>query len=116
MILNTKLERKPTDFETEPCSIEKVVELSESDFDAFLRTPLADYDFLDEFNAENHDYKNGARPCVLVLGEGHDDGICVDTSGYSYARYASYIPHARQIVEAEMTLENSENDIIGMSM
>jgi len=34
-----------------------------------------------------------------VLGEGCDDGILVDSQGATYARYASFAPGARELLE-----------------
>ena len=66
--------------------------------------------FLDEFNREGYTYENETAPCIMVLGEGSDDGVCVETSGASYARYSAYIPHARQIVEPIITEQNIETE------
>lgn len=108
MIINAQLVRKQSEFLTDICSIEKVVELSEDQYFSFRRCPMQDWDFLREFNAEEHEshMERGIRPCVLILGEGYDDGICVFTAGYDYARYSAFIPNARQIVEAKMEIQN----------
>ena len=107
MIINVPLVRKQSELMADICAIEKVVELPESDFLAFRRSPMKDQDFLREFNSEDHeqDLELGVRPCVMVLGENHDDGICVYTAGYDYARYSAYVPNARQIIEAKMELQ-----------
>lgn len=41
---------------------------------------------------------DGQRCCVLVLGEGQEDGILVDSQGSSYARRSAFIPEARTLV------------------
>ena len=76
----------------------------------FLKNLLDDYEFLDEFNREGYTYENEITPCIMVLGKGSDDGVCVDTSGCSYARFSAYIPHARQIVEPIITEQNIETE------
>ena len=58
-----------------------------------------------------HDLKTGefhAIPCMLVLGEGVDDGILVDPQGYDYARYTAYIPMARQLFQNEQMESEDE--------
>lgn len=112
MILNTRLECKPTDFKVTACDVKKVIELSKDEFEDFLKKPLEYHDYFEEFNKEGYEYSNEKMPCLLILGEGSEDGICVDTQGYRYARYASYIPHARQILEAEMS-ENEDTVVDG---
>ena len=107
-VINAPLVRKQEEAYTRPCAIKKVVELSAKAFDVFLKNLLDDYEFLDEFNREGYTYENEITPCIMVLGKGSDDGVCVDTSGCSYARFSAYIPHARQIVEPIITEQNTE--------
>ena len=109
-VINAPLVRKQEEAYTRPCAIKKVVELSAKAFDVFLKNLLDDYEFLDEFNREGYTYENEITPCIMVLGKGSDDGVCVDTSGCSYARFSAYIPHARQIVEPIMTEQNIETE------
>lgn len=100
IIMNAVMERKASEYDYTRCVVDKIVEVSKSAFESFLRAPINDYDFIDDFNYEEHDYRSNTRPCLLLLGEEHDDGVLINTEGYPYARYSSYIPHARQIVEA----------------
>lgn len=101
MILNTRLLRKPAEFEDTPCSVDKIIELSGDEFNALYMKPLSDYGFI----AENADWmsvdNDNIHHSLLVLGEGYDDGILVHSSGADYARYAALIPNARQIVFME---------------
>lgn len=108
MIMNVPLVRKQSELMADICAIEKVVELPENEFLAFRGSPMKEQDFLRDFNSEDHEHHLdlGVRPCVMVLGENHDDGICVYTAGYDYARYSAYVPNARQIIEAKMELQS----------
>ncbi|MDD4493130.1 MAG: pentapeptide repeat-containing protein [Eubacteriales bacterium] len=101
MIIQTELERKRTDFRTEACSIDKVVELSPSEFAEFVHTPLHDHDFIREFNKEHHERTANTRSCLLIFSEHEKDGILIDPQGYNYARYSAYIPNARNLVNQE---------------
>ncbi len=101
MIIHAELERKKSDFRTEACSIDKVVELSQEKFKEFLNSPLSDYDFIREFNKEQHERTDNTYSFILVLGENEQDGVLIDPQGYSYARYSAYIPNARNLVEHE---------------
>ena len=38
--------------------------------------------------------QEGIYHCLLVTGEGRRDGVLVESEGYRYARYASYVPDA----------------------
>lgn len=99
-MLKTKaiLHRKDEEIRAHDCEITKVVELDSNRFQQFQRNLLHDYDFI----AENADAmrvdENGVSHCLLVLGEGHEDGILVRSGGYDYARYSALLPHARSIL------------------
>lgn len=98
MKINAVFQRKGTDIETEPCIVENVIELSESEYDYFSHNLLKNFDFI----AENKDQmycKDGVNHCLLVLGENHSDGILVSSEGSHYARYSAHIPNARQLWE-----------------
>jgi hypothetical protein len=44
---------------------------------------------------------DGTMHCLLVTGEGREDGILVQSSGYDYARYAAHVPHIHSIIAAQ---------------
>ena len=42
--------------------------------------------------------------CLMVLGDGYEDGILIEAEGASYARYAAFLPLVRAAVEAQEEL------------
>ena len=98
MKINAVFQRKGTDIETEPCIVENVIELSESEYDYFSHNLLKNFDFIAE-NKDQMYYKDGVNHCLLVFGENHSDGILVRSEGSNYARYSAHIPNARQLWE-----------------
>lgn len=100
MIVRTLFDRKPGSYERPPESVvEKMVELPAAQFAEFLKAPLKDWTFIAE-NVERM-YHDGERDhCLLVLEQGKDDGLLVQSEGFSYARYAAYLPGARIILNA----------------
>lgn len=72
--------------------IEKTVRIPDEYFEKMLRRPMDGQPFV----AENMDlmYQDDADVyhCILVTGEDRTDGILVESEGYGYARYASYVP------------------------
>lgn len=48
------------------------------------------------------EYRDGAHHCILVLGEGQDDGILIQAEGGAYAYRSALIPHARDIVNSHI--------------
>lgn len=94
--------RKADDYPVWDCVIEKIVELSENEYKYFKTAPLRDMSII----AENTDlmYKDsdGVYHCLLVLGEGSSDGVLIESEGYNYARYSSFMPGAREFVTAHL--------------
>lgn len=98
MKLKATFQRKESDFDPENCEVSRVVELPQGQFDYFMTHLLDEQDFLVELREEMGYTEDGVRHCLLVLPEKGDDGILVDAQGSSYARYASFLPNARQQV------------------
>lgn len=101
MRLNAHLYHKADDYRAEACEIEKIIEISESEFAELYQAPLKSFPFI----AENKDWmrhdESGVSHCLLVLGKGSYDGILVCAEDYDYARYSTHIPNARQIIFME---------------
>ena len=110
MELNAIFHPKQPEFEPQRCVVAKIVELDSIDYREFRSNMMQDWDFIAE-NIPLMGYdENGTRHCMLVLGEGFDDGILVDSQGYDYARYASFLPGARQLVQAhEQQFEHEQS-------
>lgn len=71
--------------------IEKVVTLSDSDFDSFIHYPLRDYLFIEKNVELMYKDEKNVRHCILVKGKTSKIGILVDSEGSTYARYAACI-------------------------
>lgn len=98
MKLKATFRRKESGFDAENCEVSRVVELPQGQYDYFMTHLLDEQDFLVELREEMGYTEDGVRHCLLVLPEKGDDGILVDAQGSSYARYASFLPNARQQV------------------
>lgn len=103
MLINAQLRSKQEEIQPVRCDIACIVELYDFQFN-----PLADYDFIKEHLPDLKTDEFHAIPCMLVLGEGVDDGILVDPQGYDYARYTAYIPMARQLFQNEQVESEDE--------
>jgi len=116
MELNARLYCKPDDLRTEPCVVDKTIEISRDDFARLCKQPLRDFDFIDENKQWMGCDQHGKKHCLLVLGKGYDDGVLIFSSGYSYARYCGSIPNARQLVSMEQRyncIQDLENRLTG---
>ena len=101
MNINTVFRKKDCEINTEPCVIEKTVELTEKEYNHFYHNLLEDYPFIAENSDCMYQDNNGVRHCILVLGKGITDGILVEAEGYGYARYSAFLPGARLLIEHE---------------
>ena len=81
--------------------IDKVVEISRFDFDAFMIQPQDRYEFIKE-NRVTASQNDGIAHCLLVLGEGHVDGALVLGNSMGEAGLVAYVAGARNIVQAEL--------------
>lgn len=102
--------RKEPEMQMDECEITKIIELPYEEFDFFKTHLLADFDFISDNKDSMYVDKSSVTHCLLVLGEGTDDGILVDSQGASYARYSALLPNARMI--AEMSMERMEGEEI----
>ena len=81
--------------------VDKVVELPNTQFAAFLMRPLDRYDFIGSNQVEPHQ-GTGHDHCLLVLGEGREDGVLVQCGGDGRAAYSAYMAGVRDIVRAQL--------------
>ena len=86
-------ERKPSDFDLRSFEVSKTIRLPSEVFEAVLQKPMRDYDFIQKNIEQMHCDSSGVYHCLLLTGEGRNDGLLVESEGYSYCRYASYVPN-----------------------
>ena len=106
MIIQAELRRKQSEYEGEPCAVDKVIELPSPRFKQFSRALLADYDFIAE-NKDSIQRDEDARHCLLILDAEGKDGFLVDPQGYNYARYSAFVPNARSLLTPDMGIDRS---------
>ncbi len=99
IITSAMLMRKESSIEIDKCKVETIVELSYSEFQDFKNHLFDNRPFIED----NIDYmyrdNEGINHCLLVLGEGEEDGILVESEGYSYARYTALLPNAQSYIQ-----------------
>lgn len=92
----TTFDRKPQ-FHLRDFVIEKTIRIPEKEFASMLGNLMEDKDFLMGNKELMYQDFSGTYHCLLLMGEGRTDGILVESDGYDYARYASYVPEAAAI-------------------
>lgn len=91
---------KLPEMKTLDCEIEKVVNLSTSEYAAFYQQLLGNYDFITE-NDGIMGMKDGTAHCILVMSEELDEGILVNSSGCGFARSVSYFPNVSAYLQSQ---------------
>ena len=103
--LNAMMWRKPETLEPLSYKVSEVIVLSDAEFRDVVKNSLEDREYLSG--------RHGEDTCVLLLSNGGDDGILVDTQGCNYPRYATFIPKAKIIANEfiqRVTEEQNSND------
>ena len=101
MIIETPLQYKATDLQTERCQVDEVVTLGHWQFEYLKNCTSDDFDFIAELRDKLPVTNDNTRHCILVLDKTADDGILIDPQGYSYPRYSAYVPNAKQLLAME---------------
>ena len=115
LVINTNLLRKESEFRTRTCVVEKAIAVSHAEFDNLKRKPLQENKLI----AENVDLmycdSDDNYHCLLIYDEEQGDGLLIESEGADYARYAQYIPRAKELVEMHqnrgISLTNGEKKL-----
>lgn len=95
MIVKTMAQFKDPEITAQPWEIEHTMELPPGKFRYFKEHLLDDQPFIAEHAKDLHKDGYGITHGMLVLCEGIDEGILVNSEGFAYARYAAYLSGAR---------------------
>lgn len=103
--------RKEPEIEAKEFTVTKVVTLPKEEYAAFTRNLLHEYDFIKE-NVDLMGEKDGVWQCILVTGEGMDEGVLVESEGASYARYSAFLSSVKEVIgQYNEAKEEQEEDL-----
>ena len=97
LVLNADLNYKTVEFTPEKCTVEKIIEVSDTEFKTFYEKPMKSNYYLTPYKKLMGFYDESYH-CVLLVNEKNGDGLLINSEGADYARYSQYIPNARDIV------------------
>lgn len=92
---------KPSNFQMDVWQVEKLVVLPASEFDTLVTMPMAEHPVI-AANKGCMSSDGGTIHALLVLDEGRQDGVLVESEGYDYVRYGACVTGARDIVQARL--------------
>lgn len=98
LILNANMICKADRFNLKNVAVEKVIEVSDSEFKRFTEKPMERNYYLSQYK-ELMGFYDESYHGVLFVNRESGDGLLVNSEGYDYARYSQYIPNARDIVQ-----------------
>ena len=90
--------RKENEIEADEFEIEKVIVLPKKYYEFFTENLMDVYDFIID-NCELMCKEKGVRHCILVTGEGVDEGVLVESEGAHYARYSAFVPNITGLIQ-----------------
>lgn len=102
MKVNAVFKRKDPEIETTPCFIEAIESMGKEEFSYFKKNLLQDCDFIKNNIANMYHDKNGVCHCILALCEDSGDGILINSSGSSYARYTCFMPCIKPYIDQQL--------------
>ena len=81
--------------------------LPAGEYESFTNHLMHRHDFIRE-NVDFMYEKDGVRHCLLVTGEGMEEGVLVESEGASYARYFAFVPSVSGILEQEQAVKETQ--------
>ena len=108
LVLNANMICKADRFIPKKCAVEKVIEVSDSEFRTFIENQMKRNYYLPQYK-DLMGYYDDSYHGVMFVNMENGDGLLVNSEGYDYARYSQYIPNARGIIrdfEQTAALEN----------
>ena len=99
---SAQLMRKEPELRVDRCKVEAVVELDRNRFYDFRTHLFENQEFIKEHRDLMYQDRDGVSHWLLVLGEGEEDGILVESEGSLYARYSALHPNARSYMQKQI--------------
>lgn len=100
---NAIFQRKLTELETQTCVIEAIHLMNQKEYEEFSKHLLADRSFIADKKEGMYTDPSGQTHGLLALNEESGDGILIDSSGYDYARYVSFMPNIKAYIDQQIS-------------
>jgi len=100
---NAIFHRKVTELETQSCVIEAIQLMNQKEYGEFSKRLLSDQSFIADKKELMYTDPSGQTHGLLALNEESGDGILIDSSGYDYARYVSFMPNIKAYIDQQIT-------------
>ena len=101
------LERKAVSFTPHEYIVEKALPVSSSRFRQIIASPMQDHKEIED-NLDSMYHDGHRHHCLLIYNDECGDGLLVESEGYSYARYAQFVPQAKTVLEQFLKTQEME--------
>lgn len=108
LILNANLVCRDDRFVPKRCTVEKVIEVTDTVFRRLIGKPLERSYFLIQYK-DLMGYYDNSNHGVLFVNKQSGDGFFVNSEGYDYARYSQFIPNAKALIQVNEQTAALEN-------
>jgi hypothetical protein len=95
--------RKMSEMETQPCVIEAIHLMNQKEYEELSNSLLTDRSFIADKKEDMYTDTSGQTHCLLALNEESGDGILINSSGYDYARYISFMPNIKAYIDQQIS-------------
>lgn len=107
--------RKECEVDVCEAVVRKIITLPKEEYMFFTENLMDGYDFIKD-NVDLMYEKDGVWNCILVTGEGVNEGVLVESEGAGYARYSAFVPVVNEIIEQFESMQESQASGIKMNM
>lgn len=102
--INGIFQRKLDALETKTCVVEAVNVMSKEEYEEFTSALLMDKSFIADRKEDMYTDPLGQIHCILAMNDESGDGVLIDSSGYDYARYISFLPNIKTYISQQISL------------
>ena len=100
---------RKTELKPEKNIINHAIKVSAYEFVDLINKPYTHRDYISEYVDEMYKDDNNINHCILVYCDEYDNGIVINSEGFSYARYLGMINDVHQLLSTSLYIEPLEH-------
>ena len=107
--------RKEPEITANEFCVKKIITLPAEEYADFTQNLMRNHDFIKDHVDLMYE-RDGLWHCLLVTGQGMDEGVLVESEGASYARYSAFVPSVKGLIEQYHAMKEQQNTGMEMKM
>lgn len=89
--------------------VEIAIEVSDKEYQDLLSDPFKSRDYIEDHLDEMYTNEDGLLHSILVYSPSNNDGILIESEGFNYPRYQSYINNVHDLLELNSIIKDGES-------